>query len=48
MNIIWCYFWHSVKIDAFQLYRATVYNKMYIAMFVAEIMIKLDDSLHTN
>lgn len=45
MNIIWCYFWHLVKIDVFQLYRAIVYNKLYIAMFKEEIMMNRDHSL---
>lgn len=48
MNIIWWYFGHLVKIDVFQLYRAIVYNKIYIAVFKAEIMMKLDRSLHVN
>lgn len=48
MNIVWWYFWHSVKIDVFQLHRAMVYNKIYIAVLMAEIMMKLNGSLQSK
>lgn len=47
MNIIWWYFGHSIKIDVFQLHRAMVYNKIYIAVFMAEIMMKLNGPLQS-
>lgn len=32
----------------FQLYRTKVYNKIYIAVFMAEIMVKLNGLLQAN